>query len=198
MYIQEFMNYTHLLWHAYDDNNHRMSSSSHSSDVYVYVSICIYCLSWWPSLCIPRPMPYYTSSSSIFLSNYLSIYPYHTLVNIIWIWYDTCLCSSVYSYSTGLYTYSNRCHNTDVQSLTTTSSHISSYIPICCLLPFSHCSHSSLTMCLYCLLCLLLWSLILWPFGDDSFCIHLSIPYYILSTSTHLSNHLSIVLILVT
>ena len=33
--------------------------------------------------------------------------------------------------------YSNRCHNTDVQSLTTTSSHISSYIPICCLLPFS-------------------------------------------------------------
>ena len=24
-WIQEYMNYTYLLWHAYDDNNHRMS-----------------------------------------------------------------------------------------------------------------------------------------------------------------------------
>ena len=91
--MQECMNFTYLLWHAYDDNNHRMSWSSHSSDVCVCVSVCIYCLSWWPSFCIALPMPYYTSSwsifsSSIFLSNYLSIYPSHTLVNIIWIRYE--------------------------------------------------------------------------------------------------------------
>ena len=76
-------------------------------------------------------------------------------MNIIW----HMSLPAIYSYSTGLYTYSNRCRLIPMpQSLINHFiARIILYL-LCCLFPFSHWSHSSLTMCLLFVVSVL-WSL---------------------------------------